>query len=620
MSSTARRAVPAIAAIVAAAVVPLQLGSVWAFIGGQVAAYTVAALSLVVLTGYAGQISLGQGAFLGVGAFAVGILSTRLGIPMWGAIPLAMLVSLPVSLVIGLPSLRLRGFQLAIATLAFAVAAERWVFGWLMGKLVGKGSAGSDALRIGIERPRPFGVDLREDFLYYLFALAITIVCVWLVRNLSTGRTGRALFAVREGEVAASTLGINVQMQKLTAFAISGMLASLAGVLLGMNLYNAHGTSYHFFLSITLFSVAVLGGIRSVWGAVLGGLFFAVTPEILNKVPVLDRPGIVDLVSGIGLVAFMVAEPEGLIGAFRSLGKRLRPSKKAEEVEETAGPKADHLPEAPQRPPSELGPPLLTIERLSQRFGGIQALSEVDLEIPQGAIFGLIGPNGAGKTTLFNAISGLVVPQGGRVRFNDQDLGPLPPHRRARLGIARSYQTIRLFPQLTVEENLLVALVPAFRANILDDFVRSPRTRAEEAEGRRRAREVLDLLDMEHLARVPVSDLPFGHLKMTELARALVQRPKLLMLDEPAGGLDEDETRVLASAVVRIREEFETTVFLIEHDMELVMPICDLVAVLDFGELIASGTPDEIRRNPDVIAAYLGGQETKEGRPAEAQR
>lgn len=618
MTSIARRALPPIAAIVAAVLIPLQLGSVWAFIGGQVAAYTVAALSLVVLTGYAGQISLGQGAFLGVGAFAVGILSTRFGIPMWGAIPLAMVVSLPVSLIIGLPSLRLRGFQLAIATLAFAVAAQRWVFGWVMGKLVGKGSAGSDALRIAIERPRPFGLDLRDDFLYYLFALAVTVTCVWLVRNLSTGRTGRALFAVREGEVAASTLGINVQTQKLTAFAISGMLAALAGVLLGMNLYNAHGTSYHFFLSITLFSVAVLGGIRSVWGAVLGGLFFAVTPELLNKVPLLDKPGIVDLVSGIGLVAFMVAEPEGLIGAFRSLGERVRPSR-AQQVEKTAAPKTTS-PETRRRSPSELGPPLLTIERISQRFGGIQALSKVDLEIPRGAVFGLIGPNGAGKTTLFNAISGLVAPQEGRIRFADQNLGSLPPHRRARLGISRSYQTIRLFPQLTVEENLLVALVPAFRANILDDFVRSPRTRAEEEQGRRRAREVLHLLDMEHLARVPVSDLPFGHLKMTELARALVQRPKLLMLDEPAGGLDEDETRVLASAVVRIREEFETTVFLIEHDMELVMPICDLVAVLDFGELIASGTPDEIRRNPDVIAAYLGGQETEEGRPAETQR
>ena len=249
---------------------------------------------------------------------------------------------------------------------------------------------------------------------------------------------------------------------------------------------------------------------------------------------------------------------------------------------------------------------LLDVVGVSRRYGGVQALEGVSFSVDRGRIQGLIGPNGAGKTTLFNCVCGVLPVDSGQVRYGGRDLRGLGPHRRARLGIARTFQTLELFRRLTVRENLMVPVDARARRGLLADALRLPRARDEEHRADERARALLHFLGIAHVAEVPGGDLPIGIQRRVELGRALAVRPRLLLLDEPAAGLDSRETGELATVLHRIRERFGTTMLLVDHDMSLVMRVCDEIAVLDFGRLIAEGSPERIREDPAVIRAYLG--------------
>jgi branched-chain amino acid transport system ATP-binding protein len=249
---------------------------------------------------------------------------------------------------------------------------------------------------------------------------------------------------------------------------------------------------------------------------------------------------------------------------------------------------------------------LLEIEDVTVRFGGVRALTGVSLRLNRGEILGLIGPNGAGKTTLFNCVTGVVRPDRGRIRYEDRDITGLKPHRRARLGIARTFQNLQLFSRMTVLENLMVPVDASSQRGMLADALRLPVARFEERRAVERARALLHFLGILDRAEDLAGDLPVGLQRRLELGRALALRPSLLLLDEPAAGLDAKETAELAVLLARLRQRFALSMLLVDHDMALVMQVCDYLYVLDFGELIASGPPDEIREDPDVIRAYLG--------------
>jgi branched-chain amino acid transport system permease protein len=553
----------------------------------------VAAIGLSVLLGNVAQISLGQAGFFAIGAYTLGYLSTAItwpaAIPPWVQFALATVAGTVLAgmfgVALGFIALRFRGHYLAMATLAFGLL--------VVGVVRITPSLGGAGGLTSIPFPQ-FGSLSISGLSAYWYAWGMVAVVAVLTSNLLRGRMGRAFEAIRNDDLAAETVGVPTRRTKIAAFAYAGALAGFAGTFYAAFLGLIDPSEVGVDFSIVLLLMVVVGGAGGVTGAILGAAIIGITNvyghDLENWRPV---------VYGLLVIIIAIRFPRGLVGLFATRRK----TNESTEGEPESDSSQAALPEVRQTANGERA--WLRVEGVRKRFGGIVAVDDVSFDLESGTLTSLIGPNGAGKTTLFNAICGVTRPTEGRITIDARDVTGWQPHRIAALGVGRSFQNARLFGDMTVLENVLVGAYRSETATLASDLLALPLSRRSGRAAVERAEESLRALDLARIARVRARDLAFGDRRRVELARALAADPGLLLLDEPAAGLNASERERLRGDLLRLRAR-GMTLLLVEHDMRLVMSISDRVMVLEFGKLIADGPAAVVRDDPRVVAAYLG--------------
>ncbi len=590
------RALPVIAAIVVAFGIAAAWNPTFAQAGTYAAIDAIAAIGLSLLMGNVNQISIGQAGFFGIGAYAVAYGTTSWSLPQSAAWPLAVLMGVVAAtlagLAVGFIALRFRGHDLAVATLAFG--------------LICVGIFHESAIlggAIGIQDvPYPqFGPLTISGYTAYWFAWVCAALAAFASINLLRGRTGRAFETIRNDELAADVLGIPTRRYKILAFAYAGALAGLAGAIYASFLGIVVPDAVSVQLSITLLLMVVLGGSGSVSGALIGAALLGVI-DISGH----QFENWREVVYGILVILVVIAAPGGIFGLLRDRmnARSRRPLDTLGVTPATPRAHAASVPPAVAKDvPSGVAP--LVVSGLTKHYGGLIAVNKVSFTLERGTLTSLIGPNGAGKTTLFNAISGVGTPSGGSISIAGTEVTGWQPHRIAALGVGRTFQNARLFGEMTVLENVIAGSFRLEATSFASDLLALPAAHRASRRSVERARETLARLELEHLAETLARDLAFGDRRRVELARAIAAEPWLLLVDEPAAGLNASERVTLQRDLLRLRDD-GVTLLLIEHDMRLVMSISERVMVLKFGTMIADGAPEIVRNDPDVVAAYLG--------------
>ena len=607
------------------ALMPLLVSGFWVNVAVYALIYSIAAIGLTLLMGLAGQVSLGHAGFFAIGAYTQAVLVTKYETSSLVASVVAVAVTMAAAVLVGLPLLRLRGHYFALATLGFGiivsvVATETDYLGATSGIF-------------GIEKPAFNGRTYDSASEYLLLLAPVVVIGVLLARNIVQSRIGRALGAVNDSEVAAESLGVNAYRLRLQVLVLSAAYASVAGTAFAHWLAVVNPNAANFPLSVKFLLISVLGGLGTVWGAVVGALAVEGLDEGLGRLIPKVVPGAtgeVELIGfGIALTAVVIFLPGGIHQAWGAVVSRLRRqdrsaasgghdggSRDAPDTS-TGGQAAPNPGSASEEQPllsrsgrPDRGTPLLEVDGLTQRFGGVVAVDNVSFGVAAGEILALIGPNGAGKTTLFNMVSGVLTPTSGTVSVSGRRIEGRKPHVFAKARATRTFQNLQIFASMTVLGNVMVGRHLRSRAGLMRGAMVMPALREEQAieADARRLVEIVGLgEDTDRLA----ADLPFGRQRLVEIARALATEPDLLLLDEPMAGLSGSERRALARLLEKLRVG-GMGIVLVEHDVDAVLALADRVAVLDDGRLIALGTPREIRHDPAVIAAYLGVEEDDE--------
>ena len=538
----------------------------------QATTYAVAVIGLTVVLGLCGQINLAQAGFFGIGAYAVGLGTTSLGLDFWLCLAGGLALALVLGGILGASTLRLGGHYLAMVTISFQQILTLVLINWIP---VTRGPDGVP----GIVRPPLFADGQR----YLALCLVVLAGVAYLVWRMPDTRLGRAMRAVRDNELAAGVVGINVYRTKVLAFAIGALLASLGGGLFAGGFAYVSPDQFTFTESIVFLTMALLGGVGSPIGAVIGTALLILLPEWLRFLK--EIPGLYLAVYGFAVILIVAFMPVGIWGfVSQHLGRRRSPGRSAD----FAGPLVL----------SQAGPgsaPALEVEGLSKHFGGLKAVDRIDFAVEGGGVHALIGPNGSGKTTTLNVLSGIYRPTAGRIRLDGRDVSGLAPHERAAAGLGRTFQNIRLFRSMTALDNVVVGAERPGNATLERGRV------ALEL----RARAALAFVGLEGRADEPVVGFSYGHQRLIEIARALAGNPALLLLDEPAAGLNGSE-KVALTALLRRMTAQGLTVLIIDHDMTLVRDVADRITVLNFGRHIADGPAMDVLLEPAVIAAYLG--------------
>jgi sulfate-transporting ATPase len=603
------RIVTAVALIAAASAVISLVNDEYAASIIQTLCWAVIMLSVVVLTGYSGQLSLAQMAFAGIGAFTAAKLVAEHGWPFELALVAGIVAAILIGVVFSFPALRTRGVNLAVITLGLGLALYLMVLTNITYTGRGSGLRVGDTTFLGIDISA-----INHPQRYALFALVGLLVAMFVVANLRRSRGGRSLIAVRTNERAAASLGVNVLTAKIYAFSVSAGIAGLGGILLTFKSQTAGFMNFDVFSSIQVVAFTVIGGIGFIAGSlfgtvfVIGGLVQQIIQDLIGSLTDSLADYLVPL-AGLGLLSVLLQNPDGLAAdavhrshkrgekrATRRAAKALQPGETPQVSRRATAIALDAPGEHPTMPSKTVG-----IRDVTVRFGNVEAVSHVDLEITSGRIVGLIGPNGAGKTTLVDAVTGYVNLATGGIELDGKPISRWKPYRRARAGITRSFQSLELFEDLSVLDNLRAAADRRDAGGYLKSLVwpddnRSPEQLASIAH---------DFGLVDDLDRKP-SELPYGRRRLVAIARAVATSPSILLLDEPAAGLSGAEIADLAVLVRTLARDWNVGMLLIEHDVEFVMGLCDEVAVLDFGRMIAQGTPDQVRADAAVRAAYLG--------------